>query len=242
MNDENSYNRQLHNYRFFVTPEHECSYLADRQAVTLFVDPHAKLTTQAYSVFAGLGFRRSGEHVYRPHCKLCSECRSVRIDVERFQPSRSQIRILKRNQDIELNWLNTQYQQQHFELYQLYMRHRHHDSSMVSDTPEQYQHMIGTDWCDTRLGEYRLDNKLIAIAVTDWLQDGLSAVYTFFDPEYASYSLGTYSILKQIQTAKEQNKDYVYLGYWIKDCAKMSYKIRFSAIEIFNGHNWRLST
>jgi len=239
MNDETSRYHQLHEYRFFITPEHECSYLQNREATTLFIDPQAELTTEAYGLFSELGFRRGGDHVYRPHCTLCNECKAVRVKVNGFHFSRSQRRLLKRNHAVGINWIDATYKESHFELYQRYMQHRHSDSSMVSDKPEQYKRMMSTSWCTTKLAEFHLGDKLIAIAITDWLENGLSAVYTFFDPDFSAYSLGTYSILQQIEAAKQANRDYVYLGYWIKDCDKMSYKNRFSSLEIFNGHSWQ---
>jgi len=239
MNDETSRYHQLHDYRFFVTPEHECSYLPNREATTLFIDPQAELSTQAYSLFAELGFRRGGDHIYRPHCALCNECKAIRIKVNTFSASRSQRRILKRNHAIDINWIDAGYKESHFRLYQKYMLHRHNDSPMVSDNPEQYQRMMSTSWCATKLAEFYLNQTLIAVAITDCLENGLSAVYTFFDPDYSDYSLGTHSILQQITTAKQAGLDHVYLGYWIKDCEKMAYKNRFSSLEIFNGHSWQ---
>ncbi|VAW98279.1 Arginyl-tRNA--protein transferase [hydrothermal vent metagenome] len=240
MNDETSKYHQLHDYRFFVTPEHECSYLPNRQATTLFIDPQADLTTETYSLFSELGFRRGGDHVYRPHCTLCHECKSVRINVNKFTPSRSQRRISKKNMNTTVHWIEATYKQEHFELYQLYMNHRHGDSSMVSDDSEQYQRMMNAPWCKTKLAEFYDNDKLIAVAITDWLGNGLSAVYTFFDPDYSEYSLGTFSILQQVTAAKKSERDYVYLGYWIKDCDKMSYKNKFAPIEVFNGHSWQI--
>lgn len=238
MNDETSKFHVLHDFRLLITPEHECSYLDNHQAATVFVDPQAKIKTRAYSLFSELGFRRSGDHVYRPHCSLCNECKPLRINVDDFILSRSQKRLLKKNTTTTLTWAGAEFNEEHFELYGRYMSSRHEGSSMESDDPEHYMRMMKASWSETRLAEFRIDRKLIGVAVTDWLVDGFSAVYTFFDPEFSSLSPGTYSILQQVAEAKKYNKQYLYLGYWIKGCKKMSYKNRFSALQIFNGHAW----
>ena len=238
MNDETDRYHALHNYKLFITPEHECSYLDDHLSQTLFVDPEAKLSTEHYTLFSEIGFRRSGEHVYRPHCPSCSECKAIRIVIKDFTLSRSQKRCLSTNKDIKVKWVAPEFKQSHFDLYQRYMQDRHTGSSMADDDPERYLRMMQANWCDTRLAEFYLDNKLIAVAITDWLDSALSAVYTYFEPEMTKRSLGTYAILKQIETATATNRDYVYLGYWIRDCQKMSYKTRFSAIEIYHEHSW----
>jgi len=238
MNDETNKFHALHDFRLLITPEHECSYLSDHQAATLFVDPQAAIDTGTYSLFSELGFRRSGEHVYRPHCPLCNECKALRINVADFRLSKSQKRLIKKNKNTTLNWVDAEYNEQHFKLYSQYMSFRHEGSSMESDDPEHYMRMMKASWCKTKLAEFRVNEKLIGVAVTDWLFDGFSAVYTFFSPEYSSLSPGTFSILQQITEAKKTNRQYLYLGYWIKDCKKMSYKNRFSGLEIFNGHSW----
>ena len=238
MNDETNKFHALHDFRLLITPEHECSYLADHQAATLFVDPQAKVDTGTYSLFSELGFRRSGEHVYRPHCPLCNECKAVRINVEDFELSKSQKRLINKNVNTKLHWVDAEYNEEHFLLYSRYMSFRHEGSSMESDDPEHYMRMMKASWCNTKLAEFRVENKLIGVAVTDWLIDGFSAVYTFFDPGYSALSPGTYSILQQVVEAKKTRRQYVYLGYWIKNCEKMSYKNRFSGLEIFNGHSW----
>ncbi|MGD8783887.1 MAG: arginyltransferase [Thioalkalispiraceae bacterium] len=238
MNDETYKYHALHDFRLFITPEHECSYLPERQAATLFVDPHGKIDTGTYSLFSELGFRRSGEHVYRPHCPMCNECKAMRIAVNDFKLSRSQKRVSKKNAKTSLSWVDVAFYQEHFDLYQRYMSDRHEGSSMDSDDPEHYMRMMQSSWCTTRLAEFRINRKLIAVAVTDWLVNSLSAVYTFFDPEFSDYSPGTFAILKQVEEAKRTRRQYLYLGYWIKECSKMAYKSNFQATEIFDGHAW----
>lgn len=238
MNDETNRYHLLHELRFLLTPEHECGYLPEHKAVTLFVDPQCELDTPRYSLLAEIGFRRSGEHLYRPHCPQCKACIPVRLPVSRFKPSRSQKRVLARNKDIRLNWTDAQFRNQHFALYRRYMQSRHTGSSMDDDNPEYYQRLLDTEWCETRLAEFYDGKQLVAVAITDWLANGLSAVYTFFEPDMQERSLGTYAILQQVHSADQNNLPYVYLGYWIKQCDKMAYKDKFRPFEYFNGHRW----
>jgi leucyl-tRNA---protein transferase len=238
MNDETNRYHLLHDLRFLLTPEHECGYLPDQEAVTLFVDPQCELNTARYSVLAELGFRRSGEHLYRPHCPDCKACIPVRIPVSRFTPSRNQKRVLARNQDVRVSWRKSRFVEEHFALYRRYMQSRHAGSSMDDDNPAYYHRLLETDWCETRLAEFYCDKQLIGVAITDWLKNGLSAVYTFFDPEQTTRSLGTFAILQQIIGARQNELPYVYLGYWIKQCAKMAYKDKFRPFEYFDGHRW----
>ena len=240
MNDETKNTNWLKQFRFLITPEHPCSYLDDREATTLFVDPHEPMDKYKYTQLAQLGFRRSGEHVYRPHCAPCNECKLVRILVKDFERSRSQKRLARLNQEVTFKWLPAEFREDHFSLYRKYMQQRHTGSSMDDDDPMHFMHVMTANWCETRLGEFRLNNRLFAVAITDVLDNGLSAVYTFFDPDYSPASPGTWAILSQIEAARSESLDYVYLGYWIKSCQKMAYKIRFDASEIFDGHRWHL--
>ena len=238
MNDENQRYHLLHSLRFLIAPEHECSYLPGKEATTLFVDPQIEIDNEVYSVLADLGFRRSGDHVYRPHCSNCTSCVSVRIDVNKFKLSRSQRRLTQRNSDLNVFWQDAGFADEHFKLYKEYMRAGHSGSSMDDDGPEHYTRMMMAKWCDTRLVVIRKEEELLAVAITDYLRDGLSAVYTYFDPGVPQRGLGIFTILQQVELAREAGLDYVYLGYWINDCDKMAYKNRFSALEYFNGHRW----
>jgi arginyl-tRNA--protein-N-Asp/Glu arginylyltransferase len=238
MNDETNRFQQLHDLRFLLTPEHECGYLPDHEAVTLFVDPQCDLNPARYNLLAEIGFRRSGEHLYRPHCAHCKACIPVRIPVSRFTPSRNQKRVLTRNKNISVSWRESRFTDEHFALYRRYMQMRHAGSSMDDDNPTYYRRLLATDWCDTRLAEFRQGPRLLAVAITDWMESGLSAVYTFFDPDAHARSLGTYAIMQQIHRAKLNELPYVYLGYWIKQCSKMAYKDKFRPFEYFDGHRW----
>lgn len=211
----------------FATPPHSCSYLPSRLATTVFADPRVANSTDMYSVLSGYGFRRSGDHLYRPQCARCSACVPVRIPVRRFRPRRSQSRVWKRNADLDVTARDGIFDPSHFELYRQYMRARHRGGSMDNPTPEQYREFLFSKWADTELFEFRLHSRLAAVAVCDRLRDGLSAVYTFFDPALSSRSPGAYAILWEIERTRRLGLDWLYLGYWIEGSSKMRYKSEY---------------
>ena len=239
MNDELNLHALLGALPFYVTPPHPCSYLDDRQATTVFVDPAFTLTMQQYSQLAKLGFRRSGEHVYRPECRDCNLCIPVRIPVNEFSPNRSQRRCLRRNEDISIKMVDAVFREEHFKLYRRYMSSRHAGGGMDKDDPEAYQSLIAADWCDSSLIEFRLQQELVAVAVVDQFQQGMSAVYTFFDPERASRSLGVYAVLTEIHMLQEAGQDWLYLGYWNPQSPKMAYKSNYAPLEFFDQRGWQ---
>ena len=234
-----SINERLDALRFFQTPEHECNYLPDREASTVFVDPSAELNSLIYAQLALIGFRRSGRYLYRPRCKSCNACIPIRISAHDFIANRSQRRVQKANRDLKITLCDNEFQKEHYELYERYLTSRHKDGGMDDTTPEKYRGFLTCDWMDTRFVEFRLDNRLVCVAVTDFLHDGLSALYTFFDPQLQNRGLGTFAILWQIEAAKRFNKQWVYLGYWINESDKMAYKTRFKPYELFINGYWQ---
>lgn len=229
---------RLRTLRLYLTVEHACGYLEGRAARNLVADPRV-IDNDLYAQLARLGFRRSGEHVYRPHCLGCSECLSLRIPVARFRPNRTQVRTARTNADLRVNCRRPVFSQEHFQLFGRYLRHRHPNGGMDNPTPESYLSFIAARWSDTRLYEFRQGQALLGVAVVDHLEDGLSAVYTFFDPQTERRSLGTYAILWQIGEAARLGLDWVYLGYWIRHCQKMAYKAGFRPHEIFIDGQWQ---
>ncbi len=228
---------QFRNLRLFVTAEHPCSYLAGRWTRNLVTDPGA-VDNGVYAQLAKLGFRRSGSHVYRPHCTGCEECISLRIPVLAFRPDRVQRRTWNKNHDLTVEGVSPYFNTEHYKLFQRYVRARHADGGMDNTTPEGYLAFITSHWCATLLYEFRLDSRLLAVAVTDRFDDGLSAVYTFFDPEQSARSLGTQVVLWQIAEARRQGLQWVYLGYWVRESEKMAYKANFKPHEIFMAGRW----
>ncbi len=223
--------------QLFVTTEYPCSYLPGRKARNLVADP--EITDAAlYNQLAVLGFRRSGDHVYRPHCRGCDECRSLRIPVEAFRPNRAQQRTWRKNQDLTTRVLTVQFYPEHYQLFMRYVQHRHQGGGMDDSDEFDYEHFIQTGWCTTYLCEFRCQQRLVAVAVIDQLADGLSAVYTFFEPEEAARSLGTYAILWEIDETRRLHLPWLYLGYWVQNSAKMSYKSKFKPHQLFIRGHW----
>ncbi len=237
-------NAKLELPKLFVSMPHECSYLHDRIATTLFVDPEAVVSAQHYGLMTQLGFRRSGSLIYRPHCEGCHECLAVRVPVAAFQPNRSQRRVWKRNQDVVINPAPASFNEEHFALYRKYQQTRHANSSMDSEDPDQYENFLFGASTNTEVLEFRFgpdserDNALLAIAVIDKLEQGLSAVYTYFDPSESRRAPGVYSVLYEIELAQKLKLPYVYLGYYIADSRKMNYKINYQPLETFDGKEW----
>ena len=232
------YPMSIEKLAFFLSTEQECSYLPGLKSASVFADPNSHMNTATYSILIDHGFRRSGNHVYRPHCPNCNECKPTRVSTKAFQPNKNQKRVWKRNADLDVLETKAEFKAEHFDLYKKYMHTRHEDGAMDHDDPARYFEFLRSSWCDTHFVEFRLNNQLVAVAVTDIVANGLSALYTFFDPDYSQRSLGTYAILWQIHRAAELNKPWLYLGYWIKNCDKMRYKNQFKPMEIWQNDKW----
>ncbi len=228
----------LQQLQFYATPEHSCSYLENRRAKTIFVDPDALLDKNNYSRLSDLGFRRSGNHIYRPHCQNCSACISARIPVALFRPSKSQKRVLRLNQDLLTCSRAPTYTDEYYALYERYIRVRHHDGDMHPSSIEQFESFLVQSQFNTRFIEFRHDQTLLAVAVVDYLEQGISAIYTFFDPDLPHRSLGKLAILRMIQQAHLEGLPYLYLGYWIKNCQKMAYKADYQPIQLLIEGHW----
>lgn len=223
---------------FYATPPHDCSYLPDRQAVTLFADPQFPKNERLHSVLARNGFRRSGPHLYRPHCPGCRACIPVRVAAAAFEPRRRQRRVWRRNQDLTVHPEPARFREEHFELYRRYLAARHRGGGMDHPTREHYVEFLTSLWVQTTFHEFRLGKQLLAVAVTDHLLDGWSAVYSFFEPELPERSLGVYAILWQIAAVRRAGLDWLYLGYLIDESPKMRYKREYQPQEHFVDGRW----
>lgn len=228
----------LSTLKLFATQPHPCSYIDGEQATTVFVDPEAKIDLTLYSQLSLLGFRRSGGHLYRPQCSNCQACMSCRIPVSLFKANRSQRRCWQKNQDIQITPTERIDTLEHYTLYSRYIESRHQDGDMYPPSEEQYKAFLTSEWGSTRYLEFRLDGELIGVSVCDHLDDGLSAVYTFYNADLSERSLGKFAILAQIHRAKEMGLSYVYLGYWIKQCEKMNYKTDYRPLELLVNRRW----
>jgi arginine-tRNA-protein transferase len=225
--------------RLFQTLPHTCGYFAERTAQNLVIDPSSPQLDQLYELGLQRGYRRAGGHVYIPHCPSCRACIACRIPVDAFVADRAQRRCLKRNADLEMRVETAGFSDERFALYRRYLQWRHPDGGMDDAQPEDFSRFLHTHWSPTRFIELRRDRRLLAVAVTDYCEAGLSAVYTFYDPDERSRGLGTLAILKQIEVARERGLKYLYLGFWIAGHVKMDYKIRFRPIEILRSGLWQ---
>lgn len=218
--------------KIFPTGMHPCSYLPGLIARNAVVDPDYEMTPHVYDYLIQNGFRRSGEQVYRPYCHTCEECVTTRIPVADFSRSKSQRRNWKLNSDLSVEINTSGFRKEYLPLYQTYLESRHE-----SQDYEGVEKFLLADWCDIHFYEFYSEDEsgnknLIGVAVTDVVKSGLSAVYTFFDPEQGNKrGLGVYAVLWQIDHAQQQQLEFVYPGFWIKDCRKMNYKTRYQPIE-----------
>lgn len=225
--------------QLYLGQPHPCSYLAGRSANSIFIDPEVQLTAELYSQLIEQGFRRSAEHIYRPHCSPCTACISARIAVDNFQATAAQKKIMRRNHDITVQAVGSEFNEERYALYQRYIEQRHADGDMYPPSVEQFQSFLSSDLDFVRFYEFRAAEQLLAVAVTDVLPTGLSAMYTYFEPKDTRRSLGRYAILWQIQESLRLGLPYVYLGYWVKDCQKMNYKTQYQPLEGFIDQHWQ---
>lgn len=228
----------LSTLKLFATQPHPCSYLDGQEATTVFVDPEAIIDPALYTQLSQLGFRRSGAHLYRPQCLRCQACISCRIPVCEFKPNRSQRRCWVKNQDVNLQTVASIKTPEHYNLYARYIEHRHKDGDMYPPSQEQYNAFLTREWGVTQLIEFRVGERLIGVSVCDQLEDGLSAVYTFYDPDEEQRGLGKFAILAQIEKSRSLGLGFLYLGYWIKECEKMNYKIQYRPLELLLNRRW----
>ena len=224
--------------QLYLTKSHDCGYIDGKQATNLVPDPNLPMTMGLYSQLIQLGYRRSGDHTYRPHCDDCQQCVPCRVPTKQFKARKTQQRCLKRNQDLSITITPAHYSDEHFALYSNYLAARHPDGDMVNPKPDDFKNFLYCDWSDTDFIEIRHNDQLKAVAVTDKVSDGLSAVYCYFDTSEAQRSLGNFCILQQIQLAESLGLDFLYLGYWIDQNKKMKYKADYRPLETFVNNQW----
>ncbi|MFK5984748.1 MAG: arginyltransferase [Pseudomonadota bacterium] len=230
----------LQNINLFLSEPHDCNYLEGEMSCSLFIDPALSPDKNTYSSLIEHGFRRSGNNLYRPHCKSCQQCISTRVKVKQFKYKSTQKRCLRKNKDLTINIKPAQFEQEHFALYTQYLNHRHINSGMDGATEQDYINFLSSSWSETEFVEFRLGTKLLALAVTDVIGNGLSAVYTYFsiEQQYQKRSLGVYAILWQIEECKRRGLQWLYLGYWIAGNKKMSYKNQYQPAECYLNSKW----
>ncbi|WP_299393383.1 arginyltransferase [Pelagibius sp.] len=217
---------------FFVLEPSPCPYLPDRMERKLLTEISGPQAQSVYTQLSHGGFRRSHRFAYRPACATCDACVPVRVVVGQFQPSKSLRRIARFNADLSVTTVPNRATGEQFALFNRYIQSRHGDGEMAGMIAEEYASMVESSDVDTRLAEFRdEEGQLVAVCLLDWLTDGPSAVYSFFDPAVARRSLGTFMVLWLIDAAAAAGAAHVYLGYWIEHSRKMAYKTRFQPLE-----------
>ncbi len=225
--------------QFYATAPYPCSYLPDREARSQVASPPHLIDSEIYSTLVRAGFRRSGIYTYRPHCDQCQACVPVRLPVAELQPDRSQRRALKKHGDLIAREVPLTLFSEHYDLYKRYQKARHPGGGMDEDNHEQYANFLLQSRVDTRLIEFSDDSAIRMVSLIDVLDDGLSSVYTFYDPDIAGASFGTYNILWQAAQCAAHGLPYLDLGYWIADSQKMAYKAAFQPIEGLIDGEWQ---
>ncbi len=225
---------------FYTTQPHACPYLdnrMERKILTEIKGPGARVT---YNVLARAGFRRSHRYAYRPYCPQCNSCVPIRVRVEGFKPTRSMRRCSKAHDDWRGSVQPATATPEQFDLFGSYVRHRHDDGDMASMDYEQYRAMIEDSDVATRVVEFRDTHGVLrAAALVDRLEDGLSAVYSFFDPLHSHHSPGTFMVLWLIERVRDLGLPHLYLGYWVAGSDKMQYKSRFQPVEALGPDGWQ---
>lgn len=217
-----------------------CGYLPGQLSNSIFINPDITPSEDQLNLLHLQGFRRSGRMVYRPHCPDCNACKSSRIINAEFNPSKNQKKALKRNADLRLRWADIDFYPEHYQLYEHYINTRHKDGEMFPASEDQYQGFLIDGHGTHKFLEARdAAGTLIACCVVDIFYDGLSAIYSYFDPAQDKRSLGRYMVLALISQGISMGLPYTYLGYWIKDSSKMNYKADYQPLEVFDGQIWQ---
>ena len=236
--------------QFYLTVPAPCPYLSDRLERKVFTQLSGSLAAPLNDALTHAGFRRSQNIAYKPACDSCDACISVRIVADAFVPSTSQQRVLRQNKEIQSSIVPPLATGEQFSILRAYLDLRHAGGGMSEMSVLDYSAMVEESAVNTRLIEYRLrddknmvdhpDGQLVAVALTDTLSDGLSMVYSFFEPGLSKRSLGKFMILDHIQRTLAEHLSYVYMGYWVAGCSKMDYKSRFKPIEALGSEGWKL--
>lgn len=226
--------------QFYLTAPYPCSYLPDQEARSQVATPSFLISPSIYSELVRQGFRRSGTFTYRPRCDGCLACIPARIQIGTFAANRTQRRAWKKHGQLLASLHQLEDKPEYFDLYQRYQNARHQDGGMSNDNHEQYERFLLHSHVDSMLVEFRDGDTLRMVSIIDVLDDGLSSVYTFFDPDIKLASFGTYNVLWQIELCRQLQLPHLYLGYWIKQSQKMGYKANFKPLQGLIQGRWQI--
>ncbi len=222
----------------YKSEDTNCGYIDKQQSSSVYANPYDAPEEDVYNHLIQFGFRRSGNLIYKPDCETCLRCIPVRLQVNEFKANRRFRRILKRNSDLTVRPAKAALTDEYFDLYTRYLSGQHAGGSMENPSEADFESFLVSDWLTSMFIDIRKNERLVAVAVTDIVTKGLSSVYTFYDPDEKKRSLGNFSIMQQIEIARIMNLPYLYLGYWIQACKKMSYKSDFQPLQYYIENTW----
>ncbi len=229
----------LKKIQFYSTSSYSCGYIKNREAQSIVATPYNRINNEIYSDLIKKGFRRSGQYVYKPNCNECSACTPIRICAERFSISKNQKRAFRKTSPLSFKILPLEFKQDHYNLYVDYQNNRHRPQEGSESDEDDYNDFLIKSNVSSKIIEFRSEEKLKVVTIVDFIDDGISAVYTFFDTKDKRKSFGTYSIIWLIEHCKKEKLKYLYLGYWIDECAKMEYKTNFVPYELLINDSWQ---
>ena len=229
----------LEKIQFYVTTKYSCGYIDGQDAQSIVATPYKNVNNKNFNSLVLNGFRRSGQYVYKPNCKDCSACIPIRLLVSNFNLSRSQKRVKKCLGNLSVKLLPLTFNEEHYNLYVEYQKKRHPSNTESEDSKADYNDFLVRSNVNSKLVEFRLNNQLKIVSIIDIIDDGISAVYTFYDCSDEKLSLGTMSIIWLLELCKKENLSFLYLGYWINESQKMKYKTNFKPYELMIEGVWQ---
>ena len=235
-------NKVLKEIQFYITKEYSCGYINSQKAQSIVATPYKNINSKNFKNLISQGFRRSGQYVYKPSCKNCSACIPIRLLASNFKASRSQKRVKKYLDKLSIKLLPLTFDEEHYNLYVDYQNKRHRNDNKSEDDIADYNDFLITSNVNSKLVEFRLNNQLKMVTIIDIIDDGISAVYSFYDCSDQKLSLGTTSIIWLLEFCKKENLSFLYLGYWIHESQKMKYKINFKPYELMINGVWQEAT